>query len=160
MEFRYYLLLIWRWKWLLAASTLLAAAVSLGYSLHLPRVYRATTTLMVGQAMQNANPSAGDFQTSQQLAQIVVYKTTQWLPLAWLGASREAAFAVAVVSTLWGDFNHSNLDVGLGRLGTVLNSPRMHLWHHDQSDEGGGRYALWARSHEGGLAMQAAAMTH
>jgi polysaccharide biosynthesis transport protein len=72
VEFQYYLLLLWRWKWLLAASTLLAAAVSLGYSLHLPRVYRATTTLMVGQAMQNANPSAGDFQTSQQLAQTYV----------------------------------------------------------------------------------------
>jgi sterol desaturase/sphingolipid hydroxylase (fatty acid hydroxylase superfamily) len=27
--------------------------------------------------------------------------------------------------------------VGLGPLGYVLNSPRMHLWHHDQSDEGG-----------------------
>ena len=69
--------------------------------------------------------------------EIVIYRTTQWLPLAWLGASKEAAFTVAVVSTLWGDFNHSNIDVGLGPLGKVLNSPRMHLWHHDQSDEGG-----------------------
>ncbi|HET7292791.1 MAG TPA: sterol desaturase family protein [Vicinamibacteria bacterium] len=69
--------------------------------------------------------------------EIVVYKATLWLPLAWLGASAQAAFVVAVVSTIWGDFNHSNLDVGLGRLGRVFNSPRMHLWHHDQSDEGG-----------------------
>jgi sterol desaturase/sphingolipid hydroxylase (fatty acid hydroxylase superfamily) len=45
--------------------------------------------------------------------------------------------AVAVFSTFWGHFNHSNLDVGLGRLGYVFNSPRMHLWHHDRSDEGG-----------------------
>ena len=44
---------------------------------------------------------------------------------------------VAVVSTVWGDLNHANLNVGLGPLGYVLNSPRMHLWHHDQSDEGG-----------------------
>jgi sterol desaturase/sphingolipid hydroxylase (fatty acid hydroxylase superfamily) len=58
-------------------------------------------------------------------------------PLAWLDASPEAVVAVAVVTTLWGDFNHANLDVGLGPLGYLLNSPRMHLWHHDQSSEGG-----------------------
>jgi sterol desaturase/sphingolipid hydroxylase (fatty acid hydroxylase superfamily) len=69
--------------------------------------------------------------------EIVVYKSAQWLPLALLGASGEAAFVVAVVSTVWGDLNHANLNVGLGPLGYVLNSPRMHLWHHDQSDEGG-----------------------
>jgi sterol desaturase/sphingolipid hydroxylase (fatty acid hydroxylase superfamily) len=69
--------------------------------------------------------------------EIVVYKTLQWLPLAWLDASPQAVFAVAVVTTLWGDFNHANLDVGLGPLGYVLNNPRMHLWHHDQSTEGG-----------------------
>ena len=69
--------------------------------------------------------------------EIVVYKSAQWLPLALLGASGEAAFIVAVVSTVWGDLNHANLNLGLGPAGYVLNSPRMHLWHHDQSDEGG-----------------------
>jgi sterol desaturase/sphingolipid hydroxylase (fatty acid hydroxylase superfamily) len=69
--------------------------------------------------------------------EIVVYKSAQWLPLALLGASGEAAFVVAVVSTVWGDLNHANLNLGLGPLGYALNSPRMHLWHHDQSDEGG-----------------------
>ena len=67
----------------------------------------------------------------------VVYKSLLWLPLALLGASPEAAFAVAVFSTFWGDFNHANLNAGLGVLGYVFNSPRMHLWHHDRSDEGG-----------------------
>jgi len=81
--------------------------------------------------------------------EIVVYKSLQWLPLAWLGASGEAIFAVAVLTTIWGDFNHANLDVGLGPLGYVLNSPRMHLWHHDQSSEGGAAknfaivFSLW-----------------
>jgi sterol desaturase/sphingolipid hydroxylase (fatty acid hydroxylase superfamily) len=69
--------------------------------------------------------------------EVLVYKAVQWLPLAWLNASGEAVFAVAVVTTVWGDFNHANLDAGLGRLGYVLNSPRMHLWHHDLSSEGG-----------------------
>jgi hypothetical protein len=74
--------------------------------------------------------------------EIFVYKSLQWLPLAWLGASPQAVFAVAVVTTVWGDFNHANLDIGLGRLGYVFNSPRMHLWHHDQSTEGGAREEL------------------
>ena len=69
--------------------------------------------------------------------EIVVYRSLQWLPLVWLGASPEAVMAVAIATTIWGDFNHSNLDAGLGRLGYVLNNPRMHLWHHDASDEGG-----------------------
>jgi sterol desaturase/sphingolipid hydroxylase (fatty acid hydroxylase superfamily) len=69
--------------------------------------------------------------------EIFVYKALQWLPLAWLGARPEAAFAVAVVTTVWGDFNHSRLDVDLGPLGYLLNTPRMHLWHHDSSSEGG-----------------------
>ncbi len=46
--------------------------------------------------------------------EILVYKALQWLPLAWLDASPGAVFAVAVVTTAWGDFNHANLDVGLG----------------------------------------------
>ena len=41
------------------------------------------------------------------------------------------------MTTVWGDLNHANLDSGLGRLGYVFNTPRMHLWHHDQSTEGG-----------------------
>lgn len=69
--------------------------------------------------------------------EIVVYKSALWLPLALLGASGEAAFVVAVVSTFWGDLNHANLNLRLGPLEYVLNSPPMHLWHHDQSDEGG-----------------------
>lgn len=69
--------------------------------------------------------------------EIVVYKAAQWLPLALLGASGEAALWVAVFGTFWGNLNHANLDVRLGPLGYVMNGPRMHLWHHDASDEGG-----------------------
>ena len=69
--------------------------------------------------------------------EILVYKSAQWLPLALLGAPGEAAFVVAVFGTVWGDLNHANLNVGLGPLGRLFNSPRMHLWHHDASDEGG-----------------------
>ena len=69
--------------------------------------------------------------------EIFVYKSLQWLPLALLGAPGDVILAVAVFGTVWGDFNHSNLNAGLGPLRYVFNSPRMHLWHHDISDEGG-----------------------
>ena len=69
--------------------------------------------------------------------EVVVYRSLLYLPLLWLGGSPEPLFVVAVFATFWGHFNHSNLDFGLGALGRVFNTPRMHLWHHDRSDEGG-----------------------
>ena len=67
----------------------------------------------------------------------VVYKVLQAIPIALLGADYQAAFWVYVLGTVWGNFNHSNLNVSLGPLGYVFNNPRMHLWHHDISTEGG-----------------------
>ncbi len=69
--------------------------------------------------------------------EVVVYRSLLFLPLTWLGGSAAPLFAVAVFSTAWGHFNHANLGVDIGRLGYLFNSPRMHLWHHDISDEGG-----------------------
>jgi len=69
--------------------------------------------------------------------EVIVYRSLLYLPAAMLGGAGEPLFAVAVFSTFWGHFNHANLDVGLGPLGYLFNSPRMHLWHHDASDEGG-----------------------
>ena len=69
--------------------------------------------------------------------EILVYKSLQAIPLAMLGAQYDAAFWVYVLGTAWGNFNHSNLNVSLGPLGYVFNNPRMHLWHHDISTEGG-----------------------
>ena len=85
--------------------------------------------------------------------EIVVYKTAQWLPLALLGASPQAVFWVAVFGTFWGDLNHANLNVGLGPLGYVFNNPRMHLWHHDASDEGGRGQELRDRALAVGLRL-------
>ena len=54
-----------------------------------------------------------------------------------MGGDYEPLLTCWVFATVWGHFNHSNLRVGIGPLGWVFNSPRMHLWHHDASDEGG-----------------------
>lgn len=67
----------------------------------------------------------------------VVYRSLLYVPMLALGAGAGPTFAAAVFSTAWGHLNHANLNVGLGPLGRVFNSPRMHLWHHDASDEGG-----------------------
>ena len=69
--------------------------------------------------------------------EIVVYKSLQYLPVLWLGGDPAPLFVAILFGTAWGHFNHSNVDIGIGPLGYVLNSPRMHLWHHDASDEGG-----------------------
>lgn len=71
------------------------------------------------------------------VAETIVYRSLLYVPLLWLGGDTGPLWAVILLSTAWGHFNHANLDVGLGPLALVFNSPRMHLWHHDASDEGG-----------------------
>ncbi|MBK7977465.1 MAG: sterol desaturase family protein [Deltaproteobacteria bacterium] len=70
-------------------------------------------------------------------AELIVYRSLLFVPVLWLGGDPGPLIAVAVFGTFWGHLNHANLDVDLGRLGYLMNSPRMHLWHHDASDEGG-----------------------
>lgn len=63
--------------------------------------------------------------------EIVVYRTISWLPLALLGVDQAILLPIAVVSTLIGNLNHTNLRLSWGPLRYILNSPRMHIWHHD-----------------------------
>ena len=70
--------------------------------------------------------------------EVIVYRSLLYVPLMLLlGPDGDAPMAVAVFATAWGHFNHSNLALGLGPLGWILNSGPMHLWHHDASEEGG-----------------------
>ncbi|HSP07191.1 MAG TPA: sterol desaturase family protein [Acidobacteriota bacterium] len=63
--------------------------------------------------------------------EIVVYKGLTFLPLVALGVQGKVILWIAVVSTLIGHLNHSNLNFDWGPLRRVVNSPRMHVWHHD-----------------------------
>lgn len=63
--------------------------------------------------------------------EVVVYKSVLYLPLVFFGFRMEALLFHAIFGTLIGHFNHSNLNLGHGPLRYVLNSPRMHIWHHD-----------------------------
>jgi sterol desaturase/sphingolipid hydroxylase (fatty acid hydroxylase superfamily) len=81
-------------------------------------------------------------------AEILVYKSLQYLPLLLLGFRGDVLLVLAVISTAIGHFNHANLDVDLGRLHYVFNGPRMHIWHHDGAFSGKGinfgiNLALW-----------------
>jgi len=63
--------------------------------------------------------------------EIVVYRALTYFPLAVLGVDARVLLVLAAVGTLIGHLNHSNLDLTWGPLRYVLNSPRMHVWHHD-----------------------------
>jgi polysaccharide biosynthesis transport protein len=68
MELRELFAPIIRWWRLLVAATGLAAIFSLVAALQQPPVYRAQTTLMIGRAIEDPNPSNQQLYTSQQLA--------------------------------------------------------------------------------------------
>jgi len=81
--------------------------------------------------------------------EIVVYKSLTYLPLALLGINGRIILWIAIVSTLIGHLNHSNLNFDWGPLRYVINSPRMHVWHHDVTLHGkygqnfGVMFCLW-----------------
>ncbi len=65
--------------------------------------------------------------------EIIVYRGMTYFPLVILGVDERVVLAIAVLSTLIGDLNHSNLNITWGPFGYLLNSPRMHIWHHDHN---------------------------
>lgn len=71
-----------------------------------------------------------------QWTEVVIYKAAQYLPLAFFGFSGPAVLVQAIFGTLIGHLNHSNLDLGHGAWKYVLNSPRMHIWHHNYDADG------------------------
>lgn len=66
----------------------------------------------------------------------VFYRALLYAPAAFFGFSGAAMFWYGVSSTLVGHFAHSNLQVRMGPLKYVVNSPEMHLWHHAHPDAG------------------------
>lgn len=62
--------------------------------------------------------------------EIVIYKSVMFVPTVWFGLSAETLFFHAVFGTLIGHLNHANLTWDYGPLRYLLNSPRMHLYHH------------------------------
>ena len=68
MDISAYIKPLLRWWWLLAAATLVAV-ISTFLSVRLqPAVYEARTTLMIGRAIDDPNPTQGEFNLAGQLA--------------------------------------------------------------------------------------------
>jgi 3-mercaptopyruvate sulfurtransferase SseA/sterol desaturase/sphingolipid hydroxylase (fatty acid hydroxylase superfamily) len=63
--------------------------------------------------------------------EVIVYKSVLYLPLVFFGFRWEALMFHAIFGTLIGHLNHANLNLGHGWWRYILNSPRMHIWHHD-----------------------------
>lgn len=69
MELQDYWNIAKKWWWLAVACVLISTVSSYIGTLDMPRIYQATTTVMVGQSLQQANPSSTDLYIAQQLAQ-------------------------------------------------------------------------------------------
>jgi sterol desaturase/sphingolipid hydroxylase (fatty acid hydroxylase superfamily) len=81
--------------------------------------------------------------------EVVVYKAVLYFPLAFFGFGQTAVLVHAIFGTLIGHLNHSNLKLDWGPLRYVLNSPRMHIWHHERIPDASGAknfgiiFSLW-----------------
>ncbi len=67
-DLRDYVLPLRKWWWLIVAATLVAAVSSFLATRQQPPIYRTRTTVMVGSAIENPNPSGNEFWLTQQLA--------------------------------------------------------------------------------------------
>lgn len=69
MELHQFVNVLRKWWWLILLSTLVAGASSWYIVKDEPPVYQTSTTLMIGQALEKADPTYADFYTSERLAQ-------------------------------------------------------------------------------------------
>jgi non-specific protein-tyrosine kinase len=92
MEFQRYANVLLKWWWLIVASVMVAGVSSYLGVRATPGIYQSRTTLVVGQALQNPNPSESEFYTGQVLAQSyadlarrepVLKSTLEALKLPW-----------------------------------------------------------------------------
>ena len=60
----------------------------------------------------------------------VIYTMILYFPAIWFGFAPEALFFHAIFGTLIGHLNLANLNWDYSPLRYILNSPRMHLYHH------------------------------
>ncbi|MBW2733266.1 MAG: sterol desaturase family protein [Deltaproteobacteria bacterium] len=68
--------------------------------------------------------------------EIIIYSTLRYIPVAMLGVPPLAGLIGGVIATAMGHLNHANLNISWGPLRYLLNSPRMHIWHHEAALRG------------------------
>lgn len=62
--------------------------------------------------------------------EIIINQTVEFAPIILLGASPEVVAIKALIDSVYGMFIHANIDVRIGRLKYIFNTPELHLWHH------------------------------
>ena len=72
MELKQYVDPLIKWWWLVLSATLVAALASLFAVSRQPDLYQARAALMLGQAMNNPNPTGNEFYLTEQLGQTYV----------------------------------------------------------------------------------------
>jgi Mrp family chromosome partitioning ATPase/capsular polysaccharide biosynthesis protein len=70
LDLNRYLKFFWRWLWLIVACTVLAGAISYMATRAMPRVYRSSTTLLVGEDTSKSKVSQEELIISLQVASI------------------------------------------------------------------------------------------
>lgn len=59
-----------------------------------------------------------------------IYRIFEYIPLAMIGFGIQDFFLVHLFTLAIGHLNHANINLPLGPLRFLFNSPQMHLWHH------------------------------
>jgi len=82
--------------------------------------------------------------------EIMINQTIEFAPIVLLGAAPQVWLIKATIDAIWGMYIHSNLDIRLGFLGTIINGPDMHRWHHaraltNPSANFGTKIGIWDR---------------
>lgn len=62
--------------------------------------------------------------------EIIINQTVEFAPILLLEASPEVVPVKALIDSMYGMFIHANINVRMGRLRYIFNSPELHLWHH------------------------------
>jgi sterol desaturase/sphingolipid hydroxylase (fatty acid hydroxylase superfamily) len=76
--------------------------------------------------------------------EIAVYHSLTYFPLFLLNVDSRVILWIAIFTTIIGHLNHSNLNLDWGGFRYLLNSPRLHVWHHDlvQHDQHGQNFGV------------------
>jgi sterol desaturase/sphingolipid hydroxylase (fatty acid hydroxylase superfamily) len=80
--------------------------------------------------------------------EILIAQTFEFAPIFLLGGSAEIAIVKGMIDSVWGMFNHSNINIRMGPVLYLLNGPELHRFHHDLDAPKGGanlstKIALW-----------------
>lgn len=69
------------------------------------------------------------------ILEIIINQTIEFAPIILLGADPAVVPIKALLDAMFGMFIHANIDVNIGRLKYIINTPTLHQWHHANYQE-------------------------